>query len=166
MIDLFAEYAVIRANIFLIIACFIAIVFLFVSVNTIFFKKKIYTVPVIASIKSSNCVQTDPKQIMFDCNLEVTYSVEGQVFNANLTKRQNTKLNVGDKIELYHEKGAPINVSVNPDNNNVAYGLLIFGVLLVGGAYLSLYFTKKYKGFATISGGVQAVGDVTSILRG
>lgn len=168
MSEVFAEYAVVRANIFLIIASLIAIIFLFVSVHTIFFKKKIYTEPVIASINMANCIQgTQGKnQISFSCNVDVKYTIDGQSYSANLTKVQNTKLEAGKTLEVYYEKNKPNNVSINPDNNSNAYALLIVGALLVGGAYLALYFTKKYKGFATVSGGIQAVGDVTSIFRG
>lgn len=168
MSEILAEYAVVRANIFLIIASLIAIILLFVSVNIIFFKKKIYTQSVVASITMANCTQgSNQKQnkISFSCNVDVKYTVAGQEYTANLTKEQDTKLEAGKTLEIYYEKDKPNNVAVKPDTNVDAYIFLIFGALLVGGAYLSLYFTKKYKGFAVVSGGVQAIGDVTTVFR-
>jgi len=169
MSEILAEYAVVRANIFLIIASLIAIALLFVSVNIIFFKKKIYTQPVVASVTMANCVQGTNKnnqnRISFSCNVDVKYTVASQDYTANLTKEQDTKLEAGKTLEIYYEKDKPNNVAVNADTNLNAYIFLIFGALLVGGAYLSLYFTKKYKGFAVVSGGVQAIGDVTTVFR-
>lgn len=161
-----AEYALVRAYIFLIIAVILAVIFTIISIN-IFRKKKVYTQKVSATINTSTCNQVNSSNntIQWQCSMNVTYSVNGTSYTKDIIKTSNVKYNSGSLIDLYVDPTNPGNSSLSKDSNTIAYILLFVGIGLVGISYLSLYFTKKYRGFATISGGVQAIGDVTRIFR-
>jgi hypothetical protein len=159
------EYAVIKSKIGLIIASIIAIVLIFISIR-IFRSEKIYTEEVKATIKTVNCVQhNDKNKITFSCNMDVEYKVGEQTFTKNITKNEKNKYIVGELVPVYVEKSNPSNSSSDKDTNKWAYILLFSAIVLIGLTYMLYYFTSKYKGFATISGGVQAIGDVSSIFR-
>lgn len=162
-----AEYALVRAYIFLIIAVILAVVFTIISIY-IFRKKKVYTQKVNATINTSVCNQVNSasnKSFQWSCNMNLTYSVNGTSYQKDIIKTSNTKYSSGSTIDLYYDSTNPQNSSTSKDSNTLGYILLPIGLGLVFISYLSLYFTKKYRGFATISGGVQAVGDVARIFR-
>jgi hypothetical protein len=97
--------------------------------------------------------------------MDVSYKVGDQTFTKNITKNSKNKFQVGEIVSVYTEKDNPANASGDKDTNKWAYILLFVAVALVGLTYMMLYFTKRYSGFAKISGGVQAVGDIASIFR-
>lgn len=161
------EYAVVRSTIGLIVASVIAVILLIISIS-IFRTKKVYTEEVNATVTTVNCVQHHDQQnrrLTFSCNMDVSYKVGEQTFTKNITKSSNNKFQVGEIVSVYVEKDNPANASGDQDTNKWAYILLFVAVALVGLTYMMLYFTKRYSGFAKISGGVQAIGDIASVFR-
>jgi hypothetical protein len=162
------EYAVIRSKIGLIIAVVIAVILTVISIS-IFRAKKVFTEEVKSTITEVKCVEHHDqknKNLTFSCNIDVSYKVGEQTFTKNITKKSNNKFQVGEIVSVYTEKGNPSNASGDKDTNKWAYILLFVSLILVGLSYTLLHFTTRYKGFAKISGGVQAIGDIAGAFRG
>ena len=161
------EYARVQTTIGLIIGSIIAVILLIISFY-IFSSKKIFTEEVRATIQTVNCAQNHDaqnKSLTYSCNMDVKYTVGTETFTENITKNAKTKFQVGEPIAIYYEKGNPSNASADKDTNKVAYILLFVALAIVGLTYMSYYFTQKYSGFATVSGGVSAVSSIAQVFK-
>lgn len=125
---------------------------------TLYFAKKIRTSPykkIKAVIESADCTESTQNvcetknktktcrdELVYRCNLQLKYTVNGKEYNKPLTVTQKSKLTKGQKYNIEYNKNNPGNIRTPQDLKPVLYifiGLTIFSLIMT----LLKYFLSK-----------------------
>jgi hypothetical protein len=113
---------------------------------------------------STNTVTKMPN-IQYDCTMNVKYDIKKTSYNVQTHTTNSAKYQNGQKIDVYVDPTNPTHISLNPVNYKMM-GLLFIGipVLILIIAYVSLYFTLKYKSVAAVSGATTGISQIEKVL--
>lgn len=133
------------------------------SIAIFFFKQKNpRTQKTMATINNVNCssyetIVNNQKQIAQTCNLEISYTVNGTLYNTNLTS--NTKYSVGNSITIEYDPYNPNDVGIPSFFTLRIFGILssIIALSICISVVLNYTFSKKYKVYAATQGAFTTV---------
>ena len=109
-----------------------------------------------ALIKKATCssyyVPKDNKN-MYNCNLDIEYTVESKVYNSTISASGSSPYVEGRNIEVTYEKTKPEVVQPAVLRNKwIGIGSLSFGCIIICCAAVTYYVTKKSKIAAAVYG--------------
>lgn len=117
---------------------------------------KKYSASAQATIKVASCSPTS--QGNFQCAVTYVYTVSGKKYEGSGSVSGSSKTVVGDVLTIYYNPNQPdesIFDAVPP--KYIGYGLALFAVFLLTLAWGNYYLTTKSKGYAAVTGAVDAV---------
>ena len=107
-----------------------------------------------ATIKTSKCNYNESTK-MYDCNLELIYTVKGQIYEHVITKSQTSGLSVGQKLMIFYDEEDPHKIDFSSNQKgSIGRIMVIAGVVIALIVSVSAYFTFRYKEVAAIQGGL------------
>lgn len=118
-----------------------------------------------AKIKSSNCTKNNitknNKEIIYNCDLDVLYIVEGKEYNNRINLNTENNNNTGD-IMITYDKNDPNKVTRQIFRNKyTGIIMIIFSVIIFGGSYLNYYITGNYE----IAAAAQGVSTIITTIK-
>ena len=126
-------------------AAIISIIFICISIY-MFLTNNSNLVNTSGKITVANCSSST------NCNLRVTYMVNGTTYNGSITVPHN-KYKIGENIDITYDSTAPVNITLKKQSNITLSIVSLVCALIIGGfAYLNYYLTSNYKMFAAVEG--------------
>lgn len=165
-----ATYGRVRSIIGFIVGFIIAIIIFIVGIFLIKSKDK-YTKNTIATIKKAKCEKTviiknRKSRTKYDCMLDIKYTINNKDYENTLNVTNDHPYSENGTIEIQYNETDPLQIRQKSiPLKYVGSGSLSSAILLIIVVSLSLYFTLKYKAFAAVSGTVDAVSDISYIVR-
>jgi len=143
-----ALYGRIRSVLGTIVATVFAIVFIIIGIR-MFMDSRKYKNTVTADITNASCYKTENQG--YNCELNVSYKVNGKTYNSNVSPGDNKKYVKGTKLQIAYNKDDHNDVVVPV--NQVFILLFVFGgLLMLVSSWVHLYFVMTSKTFAAIEG--------------
>jgi len=111
---------------------------------------------------STNAENVKSESITYNCNLQVTYTVNNQTYTNNISLQNSTPYTVGQTIQLSYNLNDPnIITSPQPDNKTMGSISIIIGILILSSCAVNYYLATQSKLYAATEG----VGTSISLLK-
>ncbi len=149
------------ANIRFILAAVIGVILVLIGLWMLFNPSKT-SVKTLARIDSiSYCNKASTTNNIYNCRLNLSYTVNGIVYNQSLDTTGSNLYYKDAYIDIYHDPKNPNMISSSGSTTLFALVLIILGVLIPVMAYLWLSLVKSNKTVASFSGAL----DVFNLFR-
>ncbi len=149
-VSIFGKYYVAVTSIIVIIIALIlgvAAIFMIMS-NTSVIKTT-------ASIIQKNCTPstTQSSESMYNCDLTVSYTVNGVIYTSNIKTNSLINYKIGENIEVEYNSDNPKNIELKITNDKTIGAILLgLSIIAIIVASIRWYIVKKYELASTVSG--------------
>lgn len=174
MVDVYSDAATfgkISANVRLIIAVVISIIFIIIGIYIVVQPVKRNKM-VRGIITSSNCIEniTMDKSVQkkyYECILNVKCTINDKEITSIITKTNTFPYTINQTINLYYDPNDILNIDTFSDNYHIwGWILICIAIFIVLGAGIWSYIVHQSKFAAAVGGGSEAVGIFGNVFKG
>jgi hypothetical protein len=166
-----SEYGKIRSIIGGVIATIIGVIAISVGVYLIQ-QKDNYDSSIIANVVDASCVAVttyDSKNkpiTQYDCNVSVSYKVNNKDYTKSLQIKQNNQIVKNSNLEIEYVSSNPEDIRVKQFKSKyLGSGSIVIAILVIGVAWLVVYFTQKSKTFSAATGALGFASDTSGVIK-
>lgn len=162
-------YGSFRAHISTIIITFIGVIGIICCLVMLLKTIKYKTIS--GRIENANCKQThnnndNSNQILYNCNLEVNYTIDNKRFNENIDKISSFKYKSNTPVKLSYNKNDKTDISLDIAMTRWVSGIIIiFLAFIMVMSHINLHMVKTNKDIAGVEGALGFISNVSTIAK-
>jgi len=167
--DVASKYGKIRAIFGAIVGTIFGLIFLGIGIFLIT-RKDNYDKETLGTVLKSECKQEiidiRKNTIQFNCNIEVTYTINDIVYTRSFFISQNKPININDNIELQYISSNPNNVRIKQFKSKyLGSGSISIAIIITIIVWISVWLTQKSKIYSTVTGSLGLASDISNVTK-
>lgn len=104
--------------------------------------------------------------MMWKCDVQLAYKVGDKEYNIHRVTDQSTKYVKGQGVNVFYDPADPSNASLFSDNTKIlGWVLLVIGLFLLIGSWVSLFLVLKFKIAAAAAGAAGVISDIRGAFK-